>query len=207
MTGNKIYRTEGIKLSKQLLNSAWDSKRGCWFDVIERMPPYKPQDTSSVYWWLQSYGLFLQLHLYNITGEEAYLESYQKMASFWDRYFVDKEYGGVFMNVTPAGLPVTTNKAFAWKASYHEMENALLNYLYLNLYIDHKPAILHFHIKNAAAQSKHYVSLAENTTVQIISVNINGKPWKSFNSAERSVILPAGKNLQMEVTLGTKTKR
>jgi mannose/cellobiose epimerase-like protein (N-acyl-D-glucosamine 2-epimerase family) len=204
ISGNKQYRENGINLSQQLMHSAWDSVKGSWYNSVERMPPFKPQDTASVAWWIQSYGMFLQLHLYSITGEKHYLDNYQKMASFWDNYFVDKEYGGVFLNVTPAGQPVEKNKALPWKASYHEMENALLNYLYLNLYVNHKPATLYFHIRNSTSQSKHFVSIAEDSSVIITGVKINGKQWDSFDAGERSVILPDSKDLKMTVTLGAK---
>lgn len=203
ITGKDEYRSAGINLGEKLLRCAWDPSRGCWFDVIERKPPNTPQDTSSVTFWIQSYGLFLQLHLYNITGEKKYLNSYQKMASFWDNYFTDKKSGGIFLSVSPSGVPVNSNKAIPWKASYHEMENALLNYLYLNLYVNRKPATLYFHIRNSSQGMKHFVSIAENPSVQITGVKINGNSWKSFNAAERSVILPEGKDLKMEIILNT----
>lgn len=206
MTGNDIYKTKGIDLGNQLLHSAWDSTRGGWFDVIERVPPYEVQDTSSISWWIQSYGLFLQLHLYNLTGERHYLASYQKMAAFWDNYFVDKEFKGVYQNVSPSGIPVINTKAAYWKASYHEMENALLNYLYLNLYVNNKTATLFFHIKNSMVKTKHFASIIEDPSVKIITVKINRNPWKSFNAYERSVDLPEGKDQLIEVTLGTRSK-
>jgi mannose/cellobiose epimerase-like protein (N-acyl-D-glucosamine 2-epimerase family) len=206
ITGKEIYRTRGINLGDKLMHSAWDSTRGCWFELIDRNPPYRPQDTSSVSWWIQSYGLFLQLHLYNITSEKRYLDSYQKMASFWDKYFVDKEFGGAFQMVSPAGVPLGTNKAAIWKSSYHEMENALLNYLYLNLYVNHKTATLYFHIKNSLPGSKHYVSILEDSSVRITGVKINGNPWNDFNDVERSVNLPEGKDLRIAVTLGANSK-
>ncbi|MDP2855792.1 MAG: hypothetical protein Q8N90_01565, partial [bacterium] len=88
------------------------------------------------------------------------------------------------------------------KSSYHEMENALLNYLYLNLYVNHAPATLYFHIKNSSTQSKYFVSIVEDPFVQIIGVKINDKSWNDFNAVERSVVLPEGKDLKLEVTLG-----
>jgi hypothetical protein len=186
------------------MSTAYDSIRGCWFDVFDRIPPYTIEDTSSVTWWLQSYGSLIQLHLYNITHDSRYLDSFNKMASFWDNYFVDKRYGGVYQAVSPAGVPLITGKAVAWKASYHEMENSLLNYFYLNLYVNHKSATLYFHIKDSKRDTKHYVSLAEDPAVEITGVRINDKPWKSYNAEERYVILPEAEDLKMEVTLGYK---
>lgn len=204
ITGKEIYKEWGTRIGKQLMNSAYDSSRGIWFDNIERQPPFAPADTSNIYWWLQSYGIFVQLHLYKLTGEEHYLESFNKMASFWCDHFIDREYGGAFLSVSPSGEVLTTGKASPWKASYHEMETPLLNYLYLNLYVNHKPAILYFNINEAAEGSKHFVSLAEDPSVIISSVIINNKEWKSFDPAERSVTLPAGKNLKMKVILQLK---
>lgn len=204
ITGNEIYRTTWTGLNDQLQNAAWDSTRGCWFELIERDAPYTVQDTSSISWWIQSYGILIQLHLYHATGDKKYLDTYKKMAAFWSNFFVDKEYGSVFMNVTADGVPKALNKAISWKASYHEMENALLNYLYVTLYVNHRPATLFFHINNSSEGSKHYVSNIEDSSVQIKSVKINGKIWNKFDAAERSVTLPEGKDLKMEVTLAEK---
>jgi mannose/cellobiose epimerase-like protein (N-acyl-D-glucosamine 2-epimerase family) len=206
LTGKKIYSEKGIALSRQVMSAAYDTTRGCWFDVFDREPPYKVEDTSSVAWWLQSYGILIQLHLYNLTGDSHYLESYRKMATFWDKYFVDATYGGVYQSVSPSGNPVISGKAVVWKASYHEMENALLNYLYLNLYVNHKPATLYFHLKNSDPQTRHYVSLAEDPNVIISRVKINGKNWSSFNAEEKYVNLPESEDIIMEVTLAYKTK-
>jgi mannobiose 2-epimerase len=206
LTGKEVYRTKGIDLSTKVMSAAYDSKRGCWFDIFDRKPPFTVEDTSSVTWWLQSYGILIQLHLYNITGDSHYLGSYKMMASFWDNYFVDRSYGGVYQTVSPSGVTLSAGKAVAWKASYHEMENALLNYFYLNLYVNHKPATLFFHIKDSKADSKHYVSLAEDPNVKITGVKINGKVWKSYNALEGYVVLPEAEDLKIEVTLGYEKK-
>jgi mannobiose 2-epimerase len=204
LTGKEIYRSKGIDLCNKIMSTAYDSIRGCWFDVFDRQHPYAVEDTSSVTWWLQSYGILIQLHLYNITQDRRYIKSFNKMASFWDNYFVDSRYGGVYQTVSPAGTPLSTGKAVAWKASYHEMENSLLSYFYLNLYVNHRTATLFFHLRNSGRDTKHYVSLAEDPDVKITRVKINGRAWKSYNAEERYVILPEAEDLRMEVTLGYK---
>jgi mannose/cellobiose epimerase-like protein (N-acyl-D-glucosamine 2-epimerase family) len=201
ITGKELYKEWGIRIGRQLMNSAYDSSRGIWFDNIERKPPFAPADTSNIYWWLQSYGIFIQLHLYHITGEEHYLDSFVKMTSFWNDHFIDSQYGGAFLSVSPTGKVLITGKASPWKASYHEMETALLNYLYLNLYVNKKSVNLYFHINKSEGNSKHFVSLAEDPSVIISSVTINGNEWKSFDPAERSVTLPEGTDLKLKVTL------
>jgi len=200
-TGNKIYGERGLALGKQLLSSAYNSEKGVWFDNIEKEPPFTPAVTSNVWWWLQSYRIFTQLHLYHLTGEDQYLDSFSKMASFWSNCFIDKVSGGAYQSVSPSGQVLNTVKASSWKASYHEMETTLLNYLYLNLYVNKKPATLYFNITEAKNGEKHFVSLAEDPSVIISEVEINDKHWNKFDPAERSVSLPEGKNLKMKVTL------
>ncbi|MBI4657651.1 MAG: AGE family epimerase/isomerase [Verrucomicrobia bacterium] len=192
ITNSDVYRYEGRRLAEQVIQAAWDPARGGWHDVIERAPPYSLPEPQRVSWWVQCYGSFVQLHLYHLTRENRYLEQFTKMASFWNEHFLDKEFGGVFRTVTPAGTPVDTEKAVVWKASYHEMEFGLLNYLYLNLYVNRKPAELHFHLRNAGAGQKHYVSLLEDAAIRIAAVTVNGKPWSDYDARERSVTMPEG---------------
>lgn len=201
LTGKKLYKQKGVALAEQTTRCAWDSARGGWYDDVERMPPHSPRGTPTVSWWIQCYGSFLQLHLYHITGERQHLDRFEKMESFWNRYLMDAKFGGVFMTVSPDGLPIDSEKAVVWKASYHEMEHALLNYLYLNLYVNHNPAVLHFMLRDTRSQSRHFVSPAEDPSVQIGSVKMNGAVWTSFNARERYVVLPEAKEVNLEVTL------
>ncbi|HUX96234.1 MAG TPA: AGE family epimerase/isomerase [Bacteroidales bacterium] len=201
ITGIKQYEDMGKKLAIQVMNSAYDPVRGTWFDMIYGDQPSFPADTSIVWWWLQSYGMFSMIHLYHLTRDDSYLESFSRMASVWTEYFIDHEYGGAYIGITPSGEAKNKEKASAWKSSYHEMETSLLNYLYLNLYVNRKQVTFYFNITEAVEGEKHFVSLAEDPSVRISSVTINGKRWDSFDTEGRSVTLPAGKNLKMAVTL------
>ena len=92
-------------------------------------------------------------------------------------------------------------KATDWHTSYHEIEHALLNYLYLYLYVDQEPAVLHFRLDGAGGGKKHYVPMVDDPGVGIREVNINGRAWEDFNSQERSVALPDEEDLRVEVIL------
>ncbi|MBI2924300.1 MAG: AGE family epimerase/isomerase [Verrucomicrobia bacterium] len=200
VTGKDTYRQRGLKLAEQLMRCGWDSARGGWRDQIASAPPHAALGPLTVSWWVQCYGAFLQLHLFHLTGDKRYLEHFKKMADFWNRHFVDAQFGGVFAAVAPDGAVQDEKKAFVWKTSYHEMEFGLLNYLYLNLYVNGQPAKLHFHLRRAKAGAKHFVSLLEDPAVRISGVSINGQPWPDFDAQERSVTLPAG-DVKMVVTL------
>jgi alpha-L-fucosidase len=132
--------------------------------------------------WILDYGCFLQLHLYRLTNDDSFLERFKKSETFWYKHLRDKKYGGVFTAVTPEGLPKGDNKkAKPWRTSYHEMEHALLNYLFLNLYVDRHPATLYFKFNCSESSRKFYVSPIDDPSVQIAEVRVNGQPvvWEA----------------------------
>jgi mannose/cellobiose epimerase-like protein (N-acyl-D-glucosamine 2-epimerase family) len=199
LTGKESYLKHGKALGDKLCRYGWDAERGGWYNIVEKAPPCRSVESQVVSWWIQIYGSLLQLQLYHVTQEEQYLERFRKTEMFYDRYFVDHEYGGVFKGVSPDGSLIGDGrKARVWQTSYHEIEHGLLNYLYLNLYVNKCPAVLHFRLDGP---KKHFVSLVEDPSVQIAGVRINGKPWTDFDAQERSVTLPAGKKMKVEVTL------
>lgn len=195
------WRDQGIRLAQQTLQVCWDERRGGWHDQFEVAAPHRLLGSSNVVWWVQAYGDFALLHLHRLTGDPSYLDKYVKSAAFWDDHIVDREHGGTFLSVSAEGEPADTTKAAAWKASYHEMEHSFLNYLYVSLYVNHKPARVYFHLRDTKAGTKHYVSMAEDGLVKVTGVKLNGRPWPGFNAAERSVSLPDAKDVRLEITL------
>lgn len=201
-SGDAKYAAYGKALGDLAVQRGWDGERGGWFDFVGREPPFAPGRETTGSWWVQIYGAFLQLQLYHNTQDKHYLERFEKMEKFYVQHFIDSEYGGVFANVSREGALVDERrKAFVWKTSYHEVEHGLLNYLYLNLYLNHKPAVLHFKLNGDEGTRKHFVSLVDDPGVELAGVRINNKPWSEFDAQERSVSLPAGKDLRVEVTL------
>lgn len=200
LTGKESYLKHGKALGDKLCRYGWDEERGGWLNFVEKAPPYHTAGSQKIYWWIQIYGAFLQLQLYHVTQNEQYLENFEKTEIYHDRYFRDREYGGIFLGVTPDGSFLGKGeKAGSWHTSYHEIEHGFLNYLYLNLFVNKKPVVLHFRLDGP---KKHFVSPVDDPKVQITGVRINGKPWADFDARERSITLPAGINLKVEVTLG-----
>ena len=201
-TGKASYLEHGKTLGDKINRYGWDADRGGWYDIVEKAHPYRLCASPVVSWWIQIYGSFLQLQLYNITRDEQYLKRFRKSEFFFNRYFMDRDYGGVFSSVAPDGSLVGDgSKASVWHTSYHEVEHGLLNYLYLNLYVNKRPVVLHFKLNGAGTPKKHYVSLVDDPSVQITGILINGKSWAAFDAQKRYVILPVGENLNVEVTL------
>ncbi len=204
-TGEAAYLEAGKTLGDKLNHRGWDEHKACWFDSIEKSPPHRPLLSLGVGWWLQIYGCFLQLQLYRLTGDPQCLERFRKGESFWDKYFVDREDGGVHASVSVDGEPLgNCHKAGGWRASYHEMEHALLNHLYLNLYVNNQPTTLHFRFEGSESPRKYFVSPVDDPAVQIRSVKVDDRPWPDFDGAERSISLPSGPAVKVQVTLSTK---
>ena len=199
LTGDESYLKNAQALGNKLCRYGWDKELGGWFNSVEKTPPYNFTGLQKSYWWIQIYGAFLQLQLYHVTQDEQYLENFRKTELFYESYFRDHEYGGVYLEVALDGsLLGEGNKAGSWHTSFHEIEHGFLNYLNLNLYVNNKPVVLHFKLDGP---KKHFVSPVSDQEVQITGVRIDGKPWTNYDAQERSITLPAGKNIDVEVTL------
>lgn len=169
--------------------------------MVEKAYPYRPAPFYMIHNWIQNYGCFLQLQLYRLTGDAAYLERYEKSEAFWYKHLRDTEFGGIYTTVSPDGIPADGgSKAAPWRTSYHEMEHAFLNYLYLSTYVGKQQAVLHFKINCTELSRKIYVSPIDDPSVQITGVRVNGRTWTGFDARERSIVPPAGNELKVEVT-------
>jgi mannose/cellobiose epimerase-like protein (N-acyl-D-glucosamine 2-epimerase family) len=199
LTGKESYLKAGKALGDNLCRYGWDKKRGAWFSLVEKTPPYRPVGLQKIYWWIQIYGAFLQLQLYHVTQDEQYLGNFKKTELFYERYFRDRKYGGVFLGVDLDGSFLGKGeKAASFHTSYHEIEHAFFNYLYLNLYVNKKPVVLYFKLDGP---KKYFVSPVDEQKVQITGVLINGKLWTDFDSRNCSITVPAGKKMNVQVTL------
>ena len=199
-TSDPKYLAAGRKLGDQTILWGFDRGRGAWYDLIATAPPYRPVANPIVWWWVQIYGAFLQLQLYHVTGDDAYLESFRKSEEFFVDHMDDREQGGIFGSVTPDGRVIGEGRKASdseWHTSYHEMEHALLNYLYLNLYVNRTPATLHFLLDGPRT---HFVSLVDDPSVRIAGVTMDGRPWTDFDAARCSVNVPNGTGHSVQVS-------
>jgi len=199
-SGDPKYLRAGRKLGDMINRFGFDRETGAWYDLIETAPPHRPVAHPVVWWWVQIYGSFLQLQLYRVTGDAVCLETFKKSGEFFVNHMRDHEQGGVFGSVTPEGALIGEGRKASdgeWHTSYHEMEHALLDYLYLSLYVNKTPAVLHFHFDGPG---KHFVSPVADPSVRIASVIMDGKSWTDFDAAKRSVDIPAGAGHAVVVT-------
>lgn len=204
LTGEEKYYDVARKLSAKLLETSWDNQYGGWFFTKNVYQPARNDNERLKCWWTQTEGSFMLLNMYNITKDPLYLDYFKKNAYFWDRFMVDHQCKEVYPYVFDSGTPDARSnyKGDLYKSAYHSMENALMNYLYLQLYVQHQTAELHFLLSTSKNGTKHYVKIIEDPDVIIKDVKINGRAWKRFNPREGYLLLPKGDKLKVQVVLG-----
>lgn len=69
-------------------------------------------------WWVQSEGLVAALTMYQLTGEEAYLKTFEQTLEWVNTKQVDWENGDWHSNIEEDNSP-SGGKASAWKSPYH----------------------------------------------------------------------------------------
>ncbi len=198
-SGDRKYLEAGLELGRRLTRLGFDRERGVWHEFLDAAPPHAPVPNQTTWWWVQIYGAFLELQLYRATGDGAYLDGFVRTEAFFDRAYRDKSCGGVFGGVTPAGLPAGDGRKASdgeWHTSYHEMEHALLNYLFLSLWVRREPAVLHFRLDGPGTR---FVSLIDDPDVRISSVRMDGRAWTAFDAVRGSVEVPPGPGHAVEV--------
>jgi mannobiose 2-epimerase len=204
LTREPKYREYAKKIAGKLLDTAWDKQNYGWYFTKNDRHPAAGGREKSKCWWTQTEGNFMLLNLYHITKETRYLDYFRKNAYFWDKYLVDHRHKEVYSYVTQTGHPLAALKGDLYKSAYHTMENALMNYLYLELYVHKKTATLYFNLSAATEGAKHYVNILEDPAVAIQKVEIDGADWDRFDARKGYVVLPKGNGMNLKVTLGVR---
>jgi mannose/cellobiose epimerase-like protein (N-acyl-D-glucosamine 2-epimerase family) len=199
LTGNESYKEKALELYPRLYEVTFNEQTGAWHHNFSMAN--NAVKANSTPWWVQAYGNMLELYLYRITEDQIHLDRFQQGADFWNNYFMDKEFGAAYLSVGIDGEIENGNKAVRSKTSYHSMEHGLLNYLYLNLWVQNKSVTLNFKIKSSEQGKRLYPILIEDPEVKISSVTVNGSEWNQFSPEEGFITLPELTNGSVQVRL------
>lgn len=197
LTETNAYEREALRLSDALRDRALTAS-GAWVTHL-MLPDLQPATESS--WWMQAYGNMFALALHEATGDASALEDFRRGAAFWNRAFIDSTYGGAVLKTTLQGDITRGAKAVRSKTSYHTLEHALLNYLYLGLGAADEPITLHYRVADPAPGETLYpLPIAIEATIE--QVTINGAPWTDTSTDPPAVHLPNRDGpLRIQVTL------
>lgn len=199
LTSDEGNKTTGLKISDKIIRSGAFNKNNVWLATAGRTEPSMPG--SDTYWWIQAYGNMINLCLYKATGDEIYLDYFTRGARLWDSAFVDRRHGDTFFRIDSAGNVLDHTKAGRFKSSYHNMEHCLLNYLYLNLWVNCEPVVLHFRISSSNDGENLYPVPIEDRNIRIVKATSPDKGDVPLNTADQAVILPVSRNYKVNVEL------
>ncbi|MFH0760240.1 MAG: AGE family epimerase/isomerase [Bacteroidota bacterium] len=174
ITGQKTCLDKAGSLTEKIYRFGNKPDMGFWYNTVGRLKSGK--SSAITYWWVQAYGIMFDLYACHAHDQDKYLDDYRKGAMFWDSRFVDRKNGDTHFSVLSDGTIRETLKANQFKSSYHNAENGLLNYLYLNTWVNHEPVELYFYLKDYQDDSKFYFSPIEGENLQVSTIDATNKP-------------------------------
>ena len=200
ITGNSEYLPVADSLARLLFAHGYEPHAGVW---RHRFPLSDPAAHDGIVpWWVQAYGNMYQLYLFGMDGDPDALDRFRAGADFWNRNFLDREYGGEVLTTYLDGRIANGSKGVRTKTSYHAVEHSLLNYLYLNLWVADRPVELYFRVEDPSAVALLYPLPIEGGLAHITKVTINGQDWRDFD-ASGGVRLPATGPIEVKVTMAS----
>ena len=191
------YLNSAKILADKIHQYGFNPVNGMWVATVGREKPFMHSDYT--YWWIQAYGNMFDLYLNRIFPDQQYLNCFEKGASFWNTYFLDKVNGDTQFSVFENGAIREAFKANRYKASYHSMEHCLLNFLYLQNWSNNKPLHLYFKLYSAKAGESFYPLAIEMTDLQVKSIHINNNLVPNPITRNDYITLPELNNARVEV--------
>ncbi len=151
------------------------------------------QDSAKA-WWQMEQAIVAGLQMYNLTGEDWYLQMADETINFFMQYFVDHQNGEVYADRTRyGGYAWNEAKGNSGKSGYHSIETGYYTYLYGNLLYNFQPAVLNYNFYSLPVDREiNLTPLAINDVdLRIDEVLLNGQTYTNYNPTTRVLNLPA----------------
>ena len=193
LDNNQEYVDAAEVLIDDVLSKGYDIDNGGPYKDYNRitgeMEMWGNPDTAKA-WWQMEQAVVAGLQMYDITGEEKYLQMADETTNFFMKYFVDHVYGEVYENRTKHGGETWgEHKGNGFKAGYHSIELGYYIYLYGNLLLHKEPATLYYNIDKSDDDNIRNIPLnpiAMNLHDLIISsVKLDGNEYTNYDSEKR----------------------
>jgi len=197
---NSDYLSSGKMLSDNVHRYGFNENSGLWYAGIGKEKPEMHSDFT--YWWIQAYGMMLDLCLTSLGEKEPFVDNFLRAADFWENNFMDRVNGDSHMAVSENGEVRIGIKANQFKSSYHNVEHGMLNYLYLGAWVNPQLISLYFSIKNSSEGDVLYPLPIESKEYSIKEVKINGKEYAFKIGPENGIILPQMTSSKVMVEIG-----
>ncbi|MEU8261555.1 AGE family epimerase/isomerase [Micromonospora sp. NPDC048999] len=194
------YRALAEKIAEIMPPVGADRQRGGWYDVVERVRQdgqewhrFAWHDRKA--WWQQEQAILAYLILFGSIGGEANQREARQATAFYNAFFLDHDEGAVYFNVLASGMPYLLGterlKGSHSMSMYHSAELCYLAAVYTNLLITKQPLNLWFKPRPDADRTLRVApDLLPPGRVRLTEVEIDGKPWESFDPVAMTVALP-----------------
>ena len=146
------------------------------------------------------------LQMYNITGEDWYLQMADETINFFMNYFVDHVNGEVYENRTRyGGFAWNEAKGNSGKAGYHSIETGYYTYLYGNLFYTNQPVTLYYNFYSLPTEREILLTplAIKDSNLIIAQVLRDGQSYTNYDPVNRILTLPSGVGGQFDVTYNT----
>jgi len=188
LTGNAGHRKSAMMLAEKIYSSGVFRNNGIWLTSAGRLDP--SLHSADTYWWIQAYGNMFSLYLYKTTGDDKYIDDFRKGAVLWENSFMDYRNGDTFFSVDSTAKITDARKANQFKASYHNIEHCLLNYLAINLWVNNDPVKIYFRIRSSVNGEHLYPQILENSDIKIIKAMTDEGKTNLPLKGEVAIVLP-----------------
>lgn len=199
VNNRKDYLEKGKRLADSVHRYGFNPHSGIWYGGVGNTDP--EQHTNYTHWWIQAYGNMLDLCMAKLYPQGGYLNTFSKGATFWEAHFMDKKRGDTHLTVMENGAVTNAQKANQFKASYHNMEHGLLNFLYLGSWVFPQPITLYFKISSGREGDLLYPMPIEILNVRVKNIMIDGREYTPLQASGEAVKLPELKDASVSVTV------
>ena len=120
ITGDKALLEKALNILRWSLELGWDKEFGGIYyfrDLFNR--PCEQLEHDMKLWWVHNESLIATLTAYHLTGDNYYLDWYEKLHSYIFERFPDKEFGEWYGYLHRDGTVSHTQKGSLWKGPYH----------------------------------------------------------------------------------------
>jgi hypothetical protein len=204
------YLVAAEKLIDDVMDKGYDHEFGGPYKDYNRktgeMLMWGNPDTAKA-WWQMEQAVVAGLQMYNVTGEDKYLQMADETLDFFMKYFVDHVYGEVYENRTRYGDETWgEHKGNGSKAGYHSIELGYYTYLYGNMFYTLEPFTLYYNFSPLGYSREILLNplAMADPLYNIKEVTLDGELYNDYLPGDRVLNLPADTGGEFAVTFELK---
>lgn len=119
---DKALMEKAIKVNLWALERGWDQEKGgiFYFQDVEGKPVLSLEWDMKLFW-PHCEGMIALLYSYLYTGEEIYMQWFEKIADYVYKYFPDEGHPEWYGHLHRDGTPISPIKGSDWKGPFHNV--------------------------------------------------------------------------------------